>query len=256
MQLRPLGRTGVSASPLGFGAFKIGRNEKTKYPTAYDLPDENAVQALLNGVLALGINYIDTAPAYGLSEERIGRALGGRRDEFLLSTKVGETFDNGTSHYDFSRAAVEASLQRSLERLRTDRLDFVFIHSNGDDLTVLNKTDVVPVLKEYRERGIVRGIGLSGKTVDGARASLDWADAVMVEYHANDTSHTHVITEAAERGIAVIVKKGLSSGHLPAAEAIRFLLRNPAVSSIVIGGLNLEHIRANVAAAEQALSAA
>ncbi len=254
MQLRPLGRTGLHVSPIGFGAFKIGRNEKTKYPTAYDLPDDAAVDALLNGVLDLGINSIDTAPAYGISEERIGRAISHRRSEFVLSTKVGETFENGESHYDFSRNGVETSLNRSLQRLRTDVLDVVFIHSNGNDLAVLNETDVVDVLTEFRDRGVIRGIGLSGKTTDGARASFGWADAVMVEYHANDTSHADIIHEAGERGIAVIVKKGLASGHLPAADAIRFVLSNPQVASVVVGGLNLDHIRANVAAANRAIA--
>lgn len=252
MELRPLGRTGLHASPLGFGAFKIGRNEKTKYPSAYDLPDDAAVQSLLDGVLDAGINYIDTAPAYGTSEERIGRALARRRREFVLSTKVGETFSEGKSSYDFSRRGVEASLNRSLERLKTDVLDLVFIHSDGNDLKVLNETDVVDVLREFRDRGLIRGIGLSGKTVEGAKSSLAWADALMVEYNSGDRSHEAVIQEAAERGLAVIVKKGLASGHLPAADAIRFLLSNRNVASIVVGGLNLDHIRANIAAAESA----
>jgi aryl-alcohol dehydrogenase-like predicted oxidoreductase len=252
MVRRALGRTGMQASPIGFGAFKIGRNEKTKYPSAYDLPDEKAVQALLDGVLDLGVNFIDTAPAYGLSEERIGRAVSSRRREFILSTKVGETFENGESRYDFSRAGVEASLKRSFERLRTDVLDLVFIHSYGNDLAVLDGTDVVETLCDFRKRGAIRAIGLSGKTTDGARASFEWADAIMVEYHAKDTSHEVVIREAAERGIAVIVKKGLASGHLAAADALRFVLSNRHVASVVVGGLNLDHIRANLAAAESA----
>ncbi|TXT24440.1 MAG: aldo/keto reductase, partial [Planctomycetota bacterium] len=97
MQLRPLGKTELLVSPLGFGAFKIGRNEKVKYPQPYDLPDDTAVERLLNGVLDAGINLIDTAPAYGISEERIGKFLSQRRGEFVLSTKVGERFTNGES---------------------------------------------------------------------------------------------------------------------------------------------------------------
>ena len=75
MQLRPLGSTGLFVTPLGFGAFKIGRNEQVKYPQPYDLPDDATVERLLNGVLDAGIHLIDTAPAYGLSEERIGKFL-------------------------------------------------------------------------------------------------------------------------------------------------------------------------------------
>ena len=88
-----MGDDTVTLSPIGFGAFKIGRNEKTKYSGDYSLPDQGAVNALINGIADLGINYIDTAPAYGLSEERLGVALAGRRDEFVISTKVGENFE-------------------------------------------------------------------------------------------------------------------------------------------------------------------
>src|SRR5882724_2716809 len=89
MRRRPLGRTGLAVSPIGLGALKIGRNQKVKYRAPYELPDRTAVETLLNGILDLGINYIDTAPAYGLSEERIGEALGSRGGEFVVSTKVG-----------------------------------------------------------------------------------------------------------------------------------------------------------------------
>jgi aryl-alcohol dehydrogenase-like predicted oxidoreductase len=243
--LRPLGHTGLAVPPLGFGAFKIGRNQGIKYPTSYDLPDDAAVARLLNGVLDLGCTLIDTAPAYGLSEERIGRAIGHRRGEFVLSTKVGETFTDGASSYDFTRIGVERSLQRSLDRLKTDVLDIVFIHSNGDDLHILSDTDVVAVLHEWRDRGAIRAIGLSGKTVAGARAALSWADAIMVEYHLDDRSQAEVITEAAAQGVGVFVKKGLASGRLPPADAIRFVVETAGVTSLIVGGLSLDHFAVN-----------
>jgi len=86
---QPLGKTGILVTPIGYGAFKIGRNEGIKYPQGYALPSEAEVGRLLNGVLDLGVNLIDTAPAYGLSEHRIGQAIGHRRREYVLSTKVG-----------------------------------------------------------------------------------------------------------------------------------------------------------------------
>ncbi|HID24585.1 MAG TPA: aldo/keto reductase, partial [Planctomycetaceae bacterium] len=174
------------------------------------------------------------------------RAIGHRRRQFVLSTKVGETFRDGRSSYDFSRQAVEASVHRSLKRLKTDVLDLVFIHSNGDDLTILRQTDVVETLLALRDRGDVRAIGLSGKTVQGARAALPWADALMVEYHLNDRSHETVIEEAGRAGLGVVVKKGLASGRLAPALAIPFVISNRFVSSLVIGGVNLAHIRANL----------
>ncbi len=244
--MRPLWRDGPRVTPVGFGAFKIGRNEGIKYPTAYDLPTPAEVERLLGGVLDLGINLIDTAPAYGLSEERIGAAVAHRRAEFVLSTKTGETFEAGESTHDFSAAATRESVHRSLRRLQTDVLDMVFVHSDGRDLEILNDTDIVPTLHDLRDEGLVRAIGFSGKTVEGAQTALAWADAIMVEHHARDTSHESVIAEAAARGIGVVVKKGLASGHLPASEAIPFVLGNDAVSTLVIGGLNLGHLYENL----------
>jgi len=243
--LRPLGTTGLCLPPLGFGAFKIGRNQGIKYATPYELPDLAAVAALLHGVLDLGCTYLDTAPAYGISEERIGQSLGHSPHDFSLSTKVGETFVDGQSSYDFSRTAVEASLQRSCERLQTDVLDIVFIHAHARDFEILQQTDVVAVLREWREKHKIRAIGLSGKTPEAAQLALEWCDALMVEYHLQDPSHAAVMAEAAQRGIGVIVKKGLASGALPAAEAIRFVLANPHVTSLVVGGLSLEHFAEN-----------
>ena len=248
MQRRPLGQTGLLVAPLGFGAFKIGRNEKVKYPQPYDLPDDAAVERLLNGVLDAGINLIDTAPAYGISEERIGKFISHRRSEFVLSTKVGERFVNGESSFDFTSLGVRASVADSLKKLRTEVLDILFVHSNGDDLTIQQQTDVVPTLQKLKHLGYLRAIGFSGKTPAGAAAALDWADVVMVEYHLNDTSHADVIAAAASRGVGIVVKKGLASGHLPPAEALRFVLANPHVASVIVGGLSLEHLRANAAA--------
>jgi aryl-alcohol dehydrogenase-like predicted oxidoreductase len=247
--LRPLGRTGFSLSPIGFGAFKIGRNQKTKYAAAYDLPSDEQVSELLNGLLDLGINYIDTAPAYGTSEVRIGRAIAQRRSEFVLATKVGETFEAGVSSYDYSGNAIRSSVSRSLERLKTSAIDVLLLHSDGRDAWIQTEIDAVPTLQQLKAQGLVRAIGLSGKTVDGARQALDWADVLMVEYHLHDRSHESLIAEAAARGVGIVVKKGLASGALPAGEAIRFVLDNPHVASLVVGGLSLAHFRDNLAEA-------
>ena len=245
MQRITLGKTGLNVTPIGFGAFKIGRNEQIKYPQGYPLPDDQQVERILQGVLDLGVCLIDTAPAYGLSEERIGKAIGHRRDEFVLSTKTGESFEDGRSEYDYSAAGTRLSLARSLKRLRTDHLDLVLVHSNGRDEYIQQQTDVVSTLQELKQQGLVRAIGFSGKQVAGAQAALGWADVIMIEYHMGDTSHQAVMAEAARRGIGVIVKKGLASGHLAAPEAIRYVLGNAAVCSMVIGGLNVDHFRQN-----------
>ena len=168
----------------------------------------------------------------------------------MLSTKVGETFVNGVSTYDFSAVAVRQSIHRSLERLKFDVLDFVMIHSNGNDLEIQNETDAVATLRELKQQGLVTSIGFSGKTVEGAQQALTWADVIMVEYHLNDRSHEAVIAEAAEAEVGVVVKKGLAAGHLPADEAIRFVLENRNISSLIVGGLSLEHMQFNLAVAK------
>lgn len=252
---RAVGNSSTDVSCVGFGAFKIGRNEGIKYPRKYALPDDGECERLLNGVLDAGITLIDTAPAYGLSEQRIGQFISHRRREFRLSTKVGETFADGQSHFDFTSAGIQASLHRSLKRLRTDTLDLLLLHSSGDDLKLLNETDAVESLQQLKHSGAARHIGLSGKTVQGAAAALEWADVLMVEYHAEDKSHSDVMHRAAAQGVGVVVKKGLASGHLKAPEAISFVLEHPAVDSLVIGGLNLEHLRANISSASLARGA-
>src|SRR4051812_36506449 len=176
MVRRRLGKTGLEVSPISFGAFKIGRNQKTKYAQKYPLPTDEETARLLNGVLDLGINLIDTAPAYGLSEERIGKHVSARRKEFILSTKVGEIFEDGESSFDFSPGGIIKSVERSIKRLKTDHVDFLFIHSDGRDLEI--QQQVAGVMQRIKKEGKARCIGLSGKTVEGARNALRWADAL------------------------------------------------------------------------------
>ena len=242
MVLRALGKTGLKVTPISFGAFKIGRNEKTKYEQSYPLPSEEETSRLLNGVLDLGINLIDTAPAYGLSEQRIGRHISSRRREFILSTKVGETFEHGKSTYDFSARAIAQTFERSLSRLKTASVDFLLIHSDGREIA----GETISAIQNLKKQGKTRFIGVSAKSVESAREALKWADALMLEYHPRDKSHEPMIEEAGKNGAAIFVKKPLASGQIAAKEAIPFILKNPHVATLVIGGLNLEHIKQNL----------
>lgn len=244
-RLRRLGRSGLHVTRLGFGAFKIGRNVGIKYPEGYELPDERAAERLLNGVLDLGVNYIDTAPAYGLSEERIGRALAHRRAEFVLSTKVGEVFEDGRSTYDFSAGAVRSSVERSLRRLRSDVLDIVYIHAHADDVAIMTATDAPGALSELKSSGLIRAVGLSAKTPAGAVAALKWADVLMLEYHPAAREMEPVISAAASAGVGIVIKKALAGGRLPPETALSFVLGNASVDGAVVGGLSLEHMREN-----------
>lgn len=242
---RPLGRTGLTVSRVGFGAVKIGRNAKLRYPQAFDLPDPKEVGRLLHGVLDAGINLIDTAAAYGQSEELIGRFLAERRSEYVLSTKAGEDFEAGRSTFDFTRAGLTRSVERSLRRLRTDAVDVLLLHSDGDDVRLLEQTDAAETLLRLRDQGKARAIGLSGKQAEGARLALQWSDVLMVTYHKEDRSHEEVMREAHGSGRGVMVKKGLASGHLPPDEAMAFLGAEASVDTAVIGTLSLAHLLDN-----------
>ena len=117
LSARPLGNTGIQVSPLGLGTVKIGRDQGLKYPNRFKLPSDREIRALFEEARTLGINFIDTAPAYGTSEEKIGKLLPDRQ-EWIIGTKVGEEFNAGESHFDFSGAHTRESVERSLRRLK------------------------------------------------------------------------------------------------------------------------------------------
>jgi len=250
---RLLGRTGLAVTSLGFGAFKLGRNEQIRYPSSYALPSEEEAVRMIGHVLDSGINTIDTAPAYGCSEERVGRALQllGRRTEVVLCTKVGEEFSDGFSAYDFGATAVRCSVERSLRRLRTDAVDIVFLHSDGDDIRILERTDAPETLERLRERGLVRAVGLSASDEAGIRAAISWADVIMAEYNLSAKANAAAMADAHAAGVGVVVKKGLASGHLESGPAIEFVLSCEAVDSLFVGGLSAEHVAANVRVADR-----
>ena len=107
-----LGNTDIVISRIGLGTVKFGRNQQVHYPQGFDLPTDKAILDLLSLARDLGINLLDTAPAYGSSEERLGKLLKGQRDQWVLATKAGEEFIDGASHYDFK----PQTLRRRIER--------------------------------------------------------------------------------------------------------------------------------------------
>ncbi len=248
LPIRQLGNTGMSVSLLGLGTVKLGRQEGVKYPAPFELPDDTAAARLLDTARALGINLLDTAPAYGSSEVRLGALLPERRNDWLLCTKVGETFENGISRFDFSPEAVQASVRLSLQRLRTDRLDIVLIHSNGDDLTILNELGTLDCLNDLKKRGWIRATGISHKTVAGGERALALgADVIMATLNLNEQSELGLIDRAAQQGVGVLVKKALASGH-SGVDSLRFAAAAAGVSSVIVGTINPAHLRENVAA--------
>src|SRR3546814_522817 len=130
-------------SPLGLGTVKLGRDQGVKYPNGFQIPDDDEARMLLKLARDLGINLIDTAPAYGRSEERLGPLLRGQRQDWVIVSKVGEEFSDGQSHHDFSAAHTRLSVERSLKRLETDYIDLVLVHSDGNDLAILNDSEEI-----------------------------------------------------------------------------------------------------------------
>lgn len=238
-------------SALGLGTVKFGRNQGVKYPGGggFALPSDAEIEQLLDTALECGINVLDTAPAYGASEERLGKLLDARRRDFFLMTKTGEEFVDGTSQYCFTEAHTRMSVERSLRRLKTDFLDCVLCHSSRDDVEVMTRTDVLETLSRLKEAGKIGAFGVSTYTVEGGRLAVERTDAVMVAHNPTYTSERSVIDHARANGKTVFIKKGLNSGHVgdlgSAAGSIRFILGTPGVTTLVFGSLNADNIRAN-----------
>jgi aryl-alcohol dehydrogenase-like predicted oxidoreductase len=238
-------------SRVGFGAFHIGRVAGDKYASAHrELPTVTTCEELLHGVLDLGITLIDTAPAYGLSEERIGHILSSRRNEYNLCTKVGELFENGSSVFDFSPSGMRASLEHSLRTLQTDYVDILLIHAPPNDLSVLLETDAIETMLAFKQEGKTRAIGFSGKTLEAEKEALPWSDVMMIEYSAANQDHKDTIELAHNAGKIVLIKKALNSGHLSNDEAVAFFAnktkKDDASECIVIGSMDLSRMHQNV----------
>jgi len=257
---RPLGSTGMAASILGLGTVKLGRDQGVKYPSSFRIPNDREAASLLALAAGLGINLLDTAPAYGTSEERLGTLLAGQRERWLICTKVGEEFDAGHSSFDFSPQHTRMSIERSLQRLRTDRLDIVLVHSDGNDLDVIRNTGVIETLADLKAAGKIRAFGMSTKTLEGGLLAAEMTDCVMVAWNLDYAADVPIIERCRELGKGVLIKKALASGHAtvagedPVARSFTTIFAHPGVTSAVVGTINPEHLRSNVQIANQVSS--
>nr|WP_324258551.1 aldo/keto reductase [Cellvibrio fontiphilus] len=281
MPRKRLGSTDIEVSTLGLGTVKFGRNQNLKYPAGFELPSDEQIARLLDSAQAMGVNLLDTAPAYGYSEERLGYALRKMRKDWVISTKVGEEFipdkftGQGLSHFDFSAKHTRFSVERSLRRLRTDYLDLVLIHSDGDDLNILLQTEVVHTLQQLKREGWIRAFGISSKTLEGGLLAAEICDVVMVTYNTSQWDEAPVIAKSAQYRKGLLLKKVLASGHIchdavapeisvtdatpatdPIQRALTFAYAPEGVSSAIIGTLNEQHLRDNLLKAIKAQSPA
>lgn len=252
MLKRALGSTGIDVSVLGLGTVKIGRNQQVKYPAGFELPDDKAVIELFELAQSLGINFIDTAPAYGSSELRLGELLPNRND-WVIVTKVGEIFENGQSRFDFTFDYTVSSVEQSLKKLKRDVLDVVLVHSDGNDMNIINNEPVFDALGMLKSKGLIKAYGMSSKTVEGGCWTVENCDVVMATANLDYDDERPVLELAEKLNKGVIIKKGLQSGHADSAsggggveKAFRHILTLPGVSSMIVGTINQSHLRDNV----------
>jgi aryl-alcohol dehydrogenase-like predicted oxidoreductase len=278
---RTLGRTGVEVTTLGFGAMEL-RGERHRNPRPLDPGQADLV---LNTVLDAGITMIDTSIDYGASEEAIGAAIAHRRDEYFLASKCGCLLDQpvesdpnrapGPWPHDFSYDNVLAGVRQSLRRLRTDHLDLVQFHISPSrhDMEADGGLDA---LRELQQQGHVRFIGSSSTLPNMTdHVAMGVFDAFQVPYSLLEREHEEVIAAAAGSGAGIIIRGGvargepgqgrgraeawarwtaaglddLCDGDTPTEFVLRYTLSTPSMTTTIVGTSNVEHLRANLAAA-------
>jgi aryl-alcohol dehydrogenase-like predicted oxidoreductase len=254
MEFAKLGSTGLEVSVLGLGTVKFGRSLGVKYPNPFAIPDDRQLLHILDCAADIGINLLDTAPAYGASEERLGQLLKKASGQWLVSTKVGEIFDSNTglSSYNFSPEFIRASVETSLKLLGLEQLDIVLLHSNGDDEDIILKHGGLDSLAELKKEGLIRAIGMSTKTVAGGILAASRSDVVMVTHNLDYRDEVAVIDYAGDRGVGVFIKKALSSGNALTGDNLAeedivqqsfdCIYQHKGASSIILGSISPAHI--------------
>ncbi len=213
MQYRKLGKTGENVSIIGFGASPLGG-------VFGEIDEADGIQAVHKAVDA-GINLFDTAPFYGItkSETVLGKALQGiPRDSYLLGSKIGRY---GLKEFDYSAARTIKSIEDSLKRLHVDTLDFVYCHDieNASIDQIVNET--IPTLRELREAGKLRFIGVSGYPLRIFREVLDRTEIDTIitycRYTLLDTTLLELLPYLIAKGIGIINASPFSMGLLTAS---------------------------------------
>ncbi len=259
MDKTQLGSTGIDISPIGLGTVKFGRNEGVKYPQGFEIPDDAHLKNLLALAQELGVNMLDTAPAYGTSEERLGSLLKSQREKWIIVGKAGEEFEKGESSFNFTPEHFEKSLERSLKRLQTDYMDILLIHSDGNDIDILQNEPLIEKLQDFKKRGLVKAVGASTKTTEGGIKTLEKMDVVMATYNPIYIDEKPVLDYANEHNKGVLLKKALVSGHVdklgenPIKSALEFAFSHAGTDGIIIGTINPDHLRRNIETAEDVL---
>ena len=277
MLRQPLGRTGLDVTRLGYGSMGL-RGPRT---WGVRTIDDRTAEMMLNAVLDAGINFIDTSPDYGVSEERIGRYISSRRSEFHLATKCGCVYTQCDDHLEldhvWSKEVIERNLETSLRRLQTDTIDVLQFH--GGDAETLERAGLIDLLRDFRDQGVVRHIGSASKLPDlPDLIQLGGFDTFQVPYSCLAPEHHDWITRAAEAGAGIIVRGGIAHGgpdaviRRPALESaweragldelldddtsraeliLRQTLSHPHAHTIIVGTCDPEHLAENIRALDR-----
>lgn len=216
---RTLGMTGMEVTQLGYGSMGL-RGPKT---WGVRVVDDSSADRFLNTILDVGINLIDTAPDYGVSEERIGRFIGSRRDEFFLATKCGCVYTQHDDHLEIDHVwkpdVIRRNLETSLDRLATDHIDLLQFH--GGDAATLQREGLIEQLVGFRDEGLIGHLGVSTKIpMIDALIDLNVFETFQVPYSCLAPEHHDSITRAAESGAGIIIRGGIAHGG-PDAEIQR-----------------------------------
>lgn len=274
---RKLGRTGIEVTQLGYGSMGL-RGPKTW--GVRDVSDQDA-ESFLNLVLDSGINFIDTAPDYGASEERIGRFISSRRSEYFLASKCGCVYTQHEDHLEidhhWKKDVIQRNLELSLARMQTGHLDLLQFH--GGDAETLEREGLIRQLVDFRAQGLVRFIGISTKLPEITNLmKLGVFDTFQVPYSALAPEHHEAIAQAANNGAGIILRGGIAHGG-PDAEIkrpalddvwnranldellpqgmsraeliLRYTLSHPHCHTTIVGTCNPGHLAENIAAAKK-----
>lgn len=231
MEYTTLGKTGLHISKIGFGGIPIQK------------VDASVTRNLMEKLAEEGVNYIDTARGYTVSEQFLGEALEGMRDKFVLATKS----------MSRTKEAMAKDIEISLGNLRTDYIDLYQLHnpSMAELDTVLAPGGALEALMEAKEAGKIGHLGVSAHSLEvfERALALDWVETIMFPYNIVETQAEELMRRCTENNVGFVCMKPLAGGALEDATlALRFIAQNPDVSVVIPGMYDVKEIEQNIAA--------
>jgi aryl-alcohol dehydrogenase-like predicted oxidoreductase len=273
---RQLGRTGLQVTTLGYGAMEL-----RGAPRGRDISEAQS-ERILNAVLDAGINFIDTSIDYGVAEERIGKYISHRRDEYFLATKCGclsgpllenppppPASGRGSAHV-FTPENIIRGLEQSLTRMKTDHVDLLQFHASPSKAQLLEH-GAIECVQDLKRQGKVRWIGMSG-TIPNLKDHIEMGvfDEFQIPYSAMEREHEDLIAAASQAGAGIVIRGGAAKGGPGKEEGaawdkwqevdlsdlldgmsrqefiLRFTISHPHMDTTIVGTVNPEHLNDNV----------